>query len=343
MPSFKIKKPRRLTAPSKPLWQRTQTIKRTNGNRRKMWVSVALLLALFALILAGFIYRAMTSGTWEGKEQFNFLVGAEGERVLLISLDPESTNVLVFDLNPNVMIETVYGYGDYKIGSLLRLGRMEKLGSDLLQESVQHTFGMKMADVLPVSTATVQVINAAYIQRLAKPMLVSLLGRPLGISDVWRYISATSSLRDDQVTVISLHESRLAYSEPPSDESIELRLDQQRLDGFIQAQIHGTNYINEKIGVSIINTTSHPGLASSLSRISLNSGIDVISVGESQDTLATSAVIYDKPETADSETVRLIRELLPGSTLTSKSEAIRADVVVLLGEDYNDYLTKRPR
>ena len=344
MTAHKTNKKRKKKEAKKPLWKRQDEKKRKKKKsfRSKLVVwGVSLFVVGVGLI---FCYRMFSSGTWKGRQRYNLLVGSPDEMHALVSLSADEPDALILVFHPDFVVEGVYGYGEYKMGSLLKLGKLEKLGDSLIKKSVQNTVGLKVCGYVNSFVPNdLDVDPGSWLKKVIRPMSLSLIGNEIGILDVFRYSQRISRLREDQIEVIPLHESRLAYTEVQPDGTEMFLLDKLRLDGFLLDRIKGLVYTEEDHGVSVINTTSHYGLATSVSRLFLNSGLDVVGVGENQMNLEITQILVKNKEMESEETTHFVTHAFDSYELrVGETEEYRADVVVLIGEDYYKSMQEKP-
>lgn len=323
-----------------PLWHRVQAekrevIKKVFWKRGFFWIALGIF-----IVSCWYVYKALTGGIWQDQENLNIVVGSEGKSLAVISVS-EKDSVLVMYLDPQVMVDSVYGYGEYKVGSLLKLGSLEKLGSKLLTRTLQHQLGLKIHDYVSIEVPSSNEIDVAFLKKLIRPMAFSLIGKPLGVTDLVKYVKTISILRPDQIEVIPIHESRLSYTQSLPDESLVYKLDEERLDAFLQTHMRELVFSNTTTSVAIVNTTTYSGLASSLARILLNSGIDVVSLGENQEHLEKS-IIMTSIGGKESQIVMFLASLFPFEVKEASIDEYRAEVVILLGEDFNKLFSQRP-
>lgn len=332
---------RSLPEPKPFLWQRHGQVVKEKSTRSRFIYWVVGVLGAILIILSGYLYRMFTSGVWIDQQRLTLVVGREGESLAVVSVPPKGP-ILVLYLDPRVMVDTIHGYGEYKIGSLLQLGKIEKMGTALMTGSLQQTLALKIHDVVFQSIPNHSQFDLAFLKSLVRPMALSVIGHPLSITDVYRYFKTLAQLRSDQVIVVPLHESRLSYTKTLPDGSVVYVLDKERLDGYVQNQMKAHFLGEEEYGVAIVNTTPHTGLAASLSRILLNNGMDVVSVGENQDHLTQSKIVVANQADLSSLSVQFLQSLLPLSPEVGDLSGYRAKIVVMLGEDYFSYLSQKP-
>ncbi|MFC1653267.1 LytR C-terminal domain-containing protein [Patescibacteria group bacterium] len=340
MPAKKKRKTKKVS--KEYLWKRQKTEKKERQKKNGFRTTVFFAFLSIFLIAAIFVFRIFNSGAWKGEQRFNVVVGREGGFVTLISVSSNEPDVLMFEMDPDVMVSTVHGYGQYKVGSLLRLGEIEEMGENLLIKSAQQTFGLRIHGHVSADGKVGGDLRN-YLQKLVRPMAFSLVGNPIGVMDVVRYAQRISGLREDQIELIPIHESSLAYTKTLPDGGEVYELDLLRLDGFLEGRAINMVYSKEGYGVAVLNTTSHSGLASSLSRILLNSGVSVVSVSENQLGYESSKIVIKNKDFMDSETFLILSNLFDDFEVeVGETEDFRADIVVLLGKDYKEYLSDKP-
>jgi hypothetical protein len=340
----KTKKKRGKQEVKKPLWKRQDEKKREKKKSiQSKLVLWGITLFVFGLISL-FVYRMFCSGSWEGRQRYNLLVGTPDGLHALVSISADEPDALIFVFDPNFLVEGVYGYGEYKIGSLLNLGKLEKLGDKLIKKSVQNTMGLRVQGYVSSEVPNDLDENPnTWLKKLIRPMSLSLIGNEIGILDVIRFSERISGLRKDQIEVMPLHESRLAVTVLQPDGTEVFQLDKLRLDGYLLNRIKGSVYTEEDHGVAVVNTTPHYGLATSVSRLFLNSGLDVVGVGENQMNLETTQILIKDEELANQETTRFATYAFDEYELkVGETDEYRAEVVVLIGEDYYRIMEEKP-
>lgn len=332
---------RSLPKPKPFLWQRHGQVVKEKAVRSRAIYWIFGFLGVILIVLSGYLYRMLTSGVWIDQQRLTLVVGREGESLAVVSVPPKGP-VLVLYLDPRVMVDTIHGYGEYKVGSLMQLGKIEKLGTSLMTGSLQQTLALKIHDVVLQSVPDQSKLDLVFLKSLVRPMALSVIGHPLSITDVYRYFKTLAQLRSDQIMVVPVHESRLSYTKTLPDDSVVYILDKERLDGYLQNQMKEHFLGEEEYGMAIVNTTPHSGLAASLSRILLNNGMDVVSVGENQDHLTQSKIIVANQADLTSQSVLFLSSLLQLSPEVGELSDYRARVVIMLGEDYFSYLSQKP-
>lgn len=344
MTAHKTNKKRKKKETKKLLWKRQdekkREKKRTTRSKLIMFGATFLIIGLIAL----FIIRMFSSGTWKGRQRYNLLVGKPDEMHALVSVSADEADVLVVLFHPDFIVESVYGYGDYKIGSLLKLGKIEDLGDELVKRSVQNTLGLKVHGYINHSvSSSLDLHPNSWLLGLVRPMALSLIGNEIGILDIFKFSDNIRTLREDQIEVLPLHESRYAITVIQSDGTKLYQLDKLRMDGYLLDRIKSQVYSEEGLGVSVINTTQHYGLASSVSRILLSSGLDVVGVGENQTDLIETQVLVKDEDVKRSETAQFVTGVIDSHKLSiSDTEEYRADIVILIGEDYQKFMSQKP-
>jgi len=296
---------------------------------------------LLLLVIGVFFYAYFfRTNHWLADEPYNLaLQTPDQNQITFLSLDPTTDTVTLLSFPPNLVIQTAYGYGDYKVDSLLKLGQIEGLDDLLLTSSLQQTLGLPVYSLVKLDNS----INSNTWQRELKTNLIlKSLTSTIPLKDAIKFIRQLNVVRADKIDYIDLAATRLVYEDILRDESRVLKLDLKRLDGFVGSNLSSSAYRANQPTVAIINTTSEPGLASRATRILVNTGVDVVSQSDNLDHLEISKIIINTPQLKDTITTKLLTYFFSPQIEEGSTDSYRADIVLFLGTDYATYLNQKP-
>ena len=147
-------------------------------------------------------------------------------------------------------------------------------------------------------------------------------------------------MRSDKVKSIALAETNVLKKESLADGSEVLVTEFFRLDELVKKYFADSRIKKEGIKIEILNATDYPGLANQLARLVTNMGGEVISVANSSinppaDGL-TSSIQYQEKELKKNYTLQKLERILGVKAEIGEMAESRADLVILVGEDYRE-------
>ena len=123
-----------------PRWQRRQKERKKHKTRGVVHKA---LLIIFLILLIGMgwkVYTSISKSVWDGENQFNIAINSQP--VLVVSFNPAEKSLNVLVIPDGTFIETIHGYGPYRVESIYRLGELNKNGGELLSGSLQEYLGV---------------------------------------------------------------------------------------------------------------------------------------------------------------------------------------------------------
>lgn len=277
---------------------------------------------LIRAVFAGFLCTSavLFGWLWIHSHEKNAMMSVlfVGSPMRFMYAGPGSDRYTMIELPSDKPIEALHGYGKYTPSSLWKLGFIEKRPG-LLRDSISDLIA------LPISAYFGRKDSAAGDFPDDPCQSPSFLGRLIGEN----YIS-DSTLKDRILFILQcLGKSR--------DARIVLT-DTVQIDSLIGQAFENSLFRNEKLSVSISNTTDKPGLAEKASRYLTRVGIHVISLSNDERRL-DSCEIEGSPVTLASSTARYISDIFhcrPKSTGADN----RSDLSVFIGTDFADLYTR---
>lgn len=305
----------------------------------KFLIGLGLLVGLSAVGVGSFIYFQKS---WDGKETVSLAIqlsdqSSGGEKVFLVGLSPKDNSLSVVAFPDEMKVETVGGYGLWRIEAIYALGDLEKSGGRLLQKSLSQYMGTEVEGFIkvdePMSFTPESVKNDLVMMttrlifrrgesnfRLGDLILILWQSRkvlPNRIS--WQRLTQSGIL----TTEIQPDGSETYFSHPDL-------LDELSLSFFSEPEMR-----LEAKSVIINNATEHGGLGSQGGRFIKNLGADLISVRDWQNRLPESEIVVADEGVLASFTLRKLKKVFEITRVSVDPQTSgRADISLVLGEDF---------
>jgi len=278
---------------------------------------------------------------WREGERFSFVVIAESESKLKpvwwVSVDPLEEEGVVVYFSQEVMIDTVGGYGGYRVWALPELGKLEKRGLSLVAESLQLLMGIKTDGALIVNLTDEEGIR--WLRQVVREGLVWGYKGDMNMLDRLKLWRVVSGFNDGSVEWVDVANSRFGYIEQLPDGSGVVKVDLLRWDGWIQQNFKDEKVLVEALSVGVINQTDHGQLGKKAGRMLINTGIDVVAVETGEGSREKSVIKISNKEVLKTDTLDRIKDLYHKVRVeTGGVETERFDVVVEVGEDFWQWL-----
>jgi len=280
------------------------------------------LLAFLAFLGLGYqFYQWQKSSCWDGRQQLNLVVQATS--VVIISFQPDRAAVVVLLIPNQTYLRAAYGYGPYRAEAIYDLGELENRGGQLLQASIQESLGLPLDGFLRLpSFEWAGEFDAGEFKRSLleqlwpfKPAGQTPVGN-LSQWDMMRLWWALHQTRSEKITLMSLEETTAFGMESLFTDSA---------------------MVKEGLAVATLNATNYSGLAAQAGRLVSNAGGRVVETAEWSPPQA-ECEIRASQESKDSYTVQKLKKIFACRLGGSDLAGHRADLVIILGEDYGDKL-----
>lgn len=237
--------------------------------------------------------------------------GDKGQ-IILASINGNSQKVFVYQFPSQLKSKVLGGYGEYPLGSVLPLLKMEKKDEHFALAAFSNIFQHSVTSLHHFEAMDAQIDKAKLIGLLLKQRQTWAVA--------WQiYRLDSSSLSIERV---------------------------ENWDGWgkaLSGQLVGR--VNDHCSVAVVNTTRINGLASQLSNILEKSGVDVVRTTDSIWDKSETA-IYQAPSENDEcgSIAKIIQSVSPVALQTNSDEAkptqYRAKIVFFIGDEVANILAK---
>lgn len=295
---------------------------------------------------------------WDTTSSYNLLYAVQTDQkklsaISFINLQPLQKKITILHISDNVYLEVPKGYGEWTIGSVFPLGQEDGgRGTALLRLSLSRLVGLPVDGIIikegGVETAE-DIISSLRKNQLAFWGISQKIKSNVSTWELITLGQFIASIRPDKVVSLDLAKSTITESKLLPDSSRVLGIDTIQLDSFIRDRLADAAFIDENATIAVLNATSHPGLANFASRMITNMGGTVVFLGNSE-SLQDKTMVIDRGE--DSQNIQITRKRLEEvfapwcqkescSSVDPKVTTSRAQIVVVLGEDFYSYWHKR--
>lgn len=312
--------------------KRNQKYPKLKTKKRK-----GLILILSVFFLLGFIKLLfMINGSlWNDNYRLNILVKQDSD-LSLMTVEPKEPLLNVLKIPLNLYLEVPYGYGNYQAQALTKLEAMEKK-PNLVIKTIQENLAIYLDGQIEFDLG-----NLSDKRETEKKLfgLIFKRGKTNFSSwDILRLWWKIRSLKENEYKYLDLKKMVLTTTQKLPDKSEIYLLDQATFDMKIQKIFIDPAVRLENLTVEILNGTDHPGLAEKAARILTNASISVVSTGNSETKTAKTYFETEK-KLSRSRTAAIIEKVL-NCARREKTEDRRADVTIIIGEDYFQFLTQK--
>lgn len=295
---------------------------------RKKFFSIFCLSALAVF----FGYRQVRASLWDGKSHLNLVLissAAEAKNTFVISLEPgKSLNILV--LPDNLYLEVPYGYGQYQLGSIYPLGELEGQAGKLMKATIQQSLAIPVEAYLKLS-------QNCFGQEPAECCLEALKGRgetDLSRWDLFRLWLKIKELRQDEMSRVNLIETASLKELELPDGTVVLETESTLMDSLVKKFFSDRRVRDEALKIEILNATKYGGVANEVARLLDNTGGVVIGINNAEVKSQKSKIKSQDEKIKNSYTVKKLEKILGIETEAGEMTDSRADILIILGEDY---------
>lgn len=324
-------------------WRKYQ---KNRQSRHTLVLGITILLVLAGLIFAGkaltvlksFGYSSQTSGksyTWNGSSTINLVI--KSNQVHILSFNPLEKSVTILKVPDDTYMELPFGFGKWPARSIFDLGQAENppMGAKLLQSAASVTFGVPVDGFIgfPNDLAILQIEKAVGKIRQNPLTAVDFIRSSQTNLNLWEMFQlwrGIRGVRGDRIKFLDLGQSQITSWQLLPDRSRVLGIDDLKLDQYIQKEFKDSKIDEEGLSIGVFNATDHPQLAEKAGRVISNMGGRVIFIANLKsgvlDTVVTGKDSYSKK--------RFVQVFSTSGTQDSNLNNSRADINVILGEDY---------
>jgi len=312
-------------------------VKKIKKKKNKAWLILFLIfLFLFSLSFFVFkIYHSLAKSLWDGQNQFNVVINSQP--VNLVSFNPLEEKINLLLIPNGTFIETIHGYGPYRIESVYKLGELKGNGSELLTGSLQDSFGLTVDGLLKGADNEWQK-NGLKNNLLNQFFNSFAHDKKTNLSrwDLLRLWWRIKMIREDKITLIDLSETSVSQEVDLPDGTKAMKVDTERLDRIISQFFADEKIKKEDLTIAVLNKTEKIGLANKAAKLISNIGGRVVNIGvQIPDTdKKDGCELKSEKKYKNSYTVKKLSKIFNCQWVGESDDKQRSMVVILLGNDY---------
>lgn len=246
---------------------------------------------------------------------------------------------IVLSIPSDDVIDALYGYGNYSLDALWRLGFIDKKGGLLLSDSLSDTVGLPIDWYIGSKSLSLTNISdpLGYGKTLfSLTNIFSFMDRayqsnmPMGLFIA--FSQALTGARPDKINEINVGNLDVVNEVSLPDGESQKIISPDYLDHALGGVFESDIFRTEGLSVALYNTTHVPALGNRAARLLTNAGILVVTVGNDEQP------IHQCDETGSTKslstnTARYITGLFHCRKIIS-SDGSRADLIIRLGNDF---------
>lgn len=227
--------------------------------------------------------------------------------------------------------ELAFGYGPYRSAAIYSVGQLDKRGGETVMATMSDYLGIPVDGYIKTDSMPTDIKRFVF-----NPQLLFKGESSLNIVDRLQLGVLLLQTRFDKIKLVDL--GTLAGPLVLADGSMALSLDKEILDNNLRDFFVEKKVRDENLRVEVVNSTIVLGLGNRAGRVLSNMGANVINVGSTDQPLS-SCQIQTTGKIRNSQTVARIVQIF-SCQVTDLAESGRADVVVILDQDYAKRLGK---
>jgi len=313
----------------------------------KSGFTFAAIVALLIVVVVG--YRVATRRVWTDSARVSFVLqesdpSSPNSGVYVVSYLSSQEQLVIVSFPEGMKIEAVGGFGPWRVESLYPLGEMQEKGGELLHRSFAEFFGVGVEGWLVTDKVGVEMSRGnarSILRRIFGRALIGKARTNFGLWDLFRLWNAIGAVRLHNVELVDLSRSGAVVEQSQPDGSVTFTADLELLDQLSRRLFSHPELIEEGVAVAVLNGTNHRGLGARVARIVRNMGGDVVVVSDYSRTEEMTTLWASQDDLLKNSTTRqLSKALFIERVLVGETSQQRADILVVVGEDYWTRLTK---
>lgn len=259
--------------------------------------------------------------------------------VMVWSYDLQKAQVAIVVLPSDAVTEAAWGYGEYPIGALWKLGAIEKRGGHLLAMSTEHAlavpvhfFAGEKRDVLTDMNDPVGYGKAFFSITKTVQFFARRLHTNLALSEFLTLSWQAQTAKADKFMIVDLRPSVKTVTQTLPDGSERIVLDSTQVDELLKGVFEDERVRQEAKTVAIFNMVDVPTLGNRIARMVSSMGAFVVSVGNSEPAVDRCVVGGSKGQLESVTAKRMVEYF--NCTTEETGDTSRADLVLKVGKRY---------
>lgn len=303
----------------------------------KFKVKSIVIIGAVLLLVVGFInlVRLYQHKSWDGKERLVLINHPKQDNDLcVLVVEPDEKTITSIRLPSNTLIPLVWGYGEYRIGSVDGLSELEGHFTNLLEQSLNHYLGITIDLRVRLSCnqdLTIRQVKASL--RNSQGSNWNLIDRIQLVAKTYSWDAANlKQLEVPQPTVLSSRTAPDGLTVFSLNDILFTEIVQDMIDKRLEAS---------RPSVTIINSSGFSGMAGRVGLTLSRMGYDVIALRTGIDQNDQTVIQLDPNLVAASSVhEKNVSTLWPFALIENLKDVdeYRSQIVINLGKDYADFI-----
>lgn len=324
-----------------PRWKREQVARKQQSLKRIVSAFSFFISACFLFVLVFLFFFSSKFTEFGDFDRLTFVISGNESTVVSLSLVEMKASVIT--IPSDILISFPSSSTQYRIGAIESLDMMRQKKGGLFLNAFRMLLGAPVEKRLFVFENTSFNSSSdikkffSYANFLKNIRLRTSRNSQAGdfslleLVQLWFFMS---QLRNDKIEFYSLSENLLVRDIIFPDESKASEINLSALDYFLEQAFFEKRIVQEHYTVDVQNGTGITGQALSVNRMLSNMGADVISATKMDALRAQTTICVKDAYLLKSYTIRRFVKFFSSKAIPCLENSSRADIVVILGQDY---------
>ncbi len=290
------------------------------------------LLLFLGLVMLFFVSMR---ASWNGLTRWTVAIESP---LSLVSYNPADGLLTVVPLPGTLELPVVEGYGLYRADKLVPLDKQERKNGSLLMGTLASSLGVPVSGWIETTkNSYVDGGNGSDRLSLLWGWLRGNLRFHMGVWDTLKWIFTVGGVRGSDIQMVDLSGKGFVMAETAPDGTVGMGLVTDQWDLWERKNLFDPAVEREGLSIAVVNGALKTGLATEATWAIEGVGGRVVVVRDGSGDVG-GCTVGGKKDLAKSQTVELIRKILNCNWKEEDTESYRSDLVVTVGEDYNQFL-----
>jgi len=293
-----------------PKWKKEQKKKKAQEKKSRVILGIFFLISIFLLVMGGILWKKTKNSIWDGKSNIS-IVYQDDNRIRLKILLTETNKVILFNIPKTTLVQAGFGYGEYQLKNIYKLGNLEGYGGKVLSRAISDLLGINIKGF-----AVKKDTNLTWWDKWRVLWFEKLTAKKKGVFDLGK------------------HE---AFNKEKTSGGIEVfRVSDILIDEFVNREMFDERLVNESLSMAVLNASGVEEMAKNVSRIISNAGGEVRLVSNLENKDNSKILIADK-KNKDAFTIKFLKSIvLVNEIEIADIIEYRSDIVLIIGKDYTN-------
>lgn len=320
-------------------------MRKTKRRPPNRWRKICFLFILIFIFLLGVVKLVdfTKKAVWDGHDQFNLVINSQP--IVIASFAPNKEKLLNLLIIPEKFnIDTIHGYGSYRIESIFDLGQLDGQGEELFTGSIENYFGLPIDGYISEINIGDKVDKPENAKKYILKNLAILFKEKgktnLNKWDLIRLWWFTRKIHQNKIKKVDLGQISGSLEIISADGTKVTKPDPEKIDKIVKELFIDQKIVEEDLSLSVLNGTSLPGLAQRAARLIDNIGGRVLEIGNLSDK-KNKCEIKSKKTQLRSYTLQKLIKIFNCDWTGEDLGDHRTEVVLILGEEYWEKISKK--